>query len=375
MALRFFDERADEREVRARTAELVRTLVRPFAIEDDKLSRFRREVFEGCAQLGYHALSQPEEWGGGGRPHHLYYAFLEELARGAMGSAVSVSVTNLVQGAINAFGNAEQKDKYLRRLTSGEWLGAFSLSEPQSGSDAAALRTTARKVDGGYRITGTKSWCSNAGHANLYLLMARTGEHKAKGITAFLVPRETPGFRPGKQEKKLGLNADPLAELIFEEAFLPDSLRLGQEGEGFSVALSQLDAGRVSIGAIGIACAVECLERAWSHLSPEDEGVRQHFAEHFAQIYAVKALVYEASARKDRGEPITAVASSIKLLASDLAVRVAHDAVHYLGDKGVSREYEVERFLRDAKALQIVEGTNQVQRLVLTRELDNQFEG
>lgn len=369
---------AEEQEVRQRTSEIVDKTIRPHAISDDIRSQFRREVFNACAKYGYHALAQPKQWGGGGRPHRYYYAFLEELARGALGGAVSVSVTNLVQGAVNQFGNDTQKDTVLRNLATGKWLGAFSLSEPQSGSDAAGLRTAAKKVDGGYRITGTKSWCSNAGHADIYLLMARTGEHKTKGISSFLVPRDTKGFHPGKLEKKLGLNADPLSELIFEDAFVPDSALLGREGQGFEVALSQLDAGRISIGAIGIATAVECLSRAWRYLKDRPdlfgEGVQQIFAQHYAEILAAKALLREGAALKDTGQRFTSIASSIKVLASDLAVRVSNDACQYMAEVGVLREYEVERYLRDAKALQIVEGTNQVQRLVLAREIAHYYE-
>jgi alkylation response protein AidB-like acyl-CoA dehydrogenase len=282
-------------------------------------------------------------------------------------------VTNLVQGAIAAFGNPGQKDTYLRRLTGGEWLGAFSLSEPQSGSDAAGLRLAAKPVSGGYRLNGNKVWCSNAGHADLYLVMARTGEHRTKGITSFLVPKDSAGFRIGKLEKKLGLRGSTLAELVFEDCFVAEAQRLGGEGDGFSVALSQLDAGRISIGTVGVGAAIDALERAWRYLKqhPEHfgEGVQQIFAEHFAGILAVKSMIREVSARKDRGQNISALGSAIKLLGSDLAVRVAGDAVGCMGEAGVCREYEVERILRDAKALQIVEGTNQIQRLVLSREL------
>jgi alkylation response protein AidB-like acyl-CoA dehydrogenase len=252
-------------------------------------------------------------------------------------------------------------------------LGAFSLSEPQSGSDAAGLRLAAKRTSDGYRLTGTKVWCSNAGFADLYLVIARTGEHRTKGISSFLVPKDAPGFRIGKLEKKLGLRASTLAELIFEDCFIPEGQRLGAEGEGFSVALSQLDGGRIAIGTAGVGASIDALERAWKYLQtrPQQfgEGVQQIFAEHFAGILAVKSMIQQISTRKDRGENISALGAAIKLMGSDLAVRVAGDAVQYMGEAGVCREYEVERVLRDAKALQIVEGTNQIQRLVLSREI------
>ena len=293
---------------------------------------------------------------------------MEELARASLSLSVSVSVTNLVQGAVAAFGNADQKNAYLRPLITGEKLGAFSLSEPHAGSDAASLRLSAKKVDGGYVLNGSKCWCSNAGYADLYLVMGRTAEAKTRGITAFLVPAHTTGFRIGKMEKKLGLRASTLAELVFEDCFIPDAQRLGEEGQGFEVALSQLDAGRIAIGVVGIAAALEAIEVTWS--GDLSEGDRHIFAGHFAEVVAARTLLAAAASRRDRREEFATFASSLKLLGSDLAVKVSHDAVHFLGYDGCRSGSTVERLLRDSKALQIVEGTNQIQRLVLSRKLD-----
>jgi alkylation response protein AidB-like acyl-CoA dehydrogenase len=376
--LRFLRQiKHDERQTREKTAAFVTEYVRPTVDEDDTKAVFRRELFDKVTQLGLHAYTQPTEWGGGGGSHRCYYAFLEELGRGSLSLSVSVGVTNLVQGAIAGFGTDAQKDEFLRPLTSGKYLGAFSLSEPQSGSDAAALRLPAKKEKGGYRINGNKIWCSNAGHADLYLVMARTGEHKSKGITSFLVPAKTQGLRIGKYEKKLGLRASTLAELIFEDCFIPDAQRLGEEGQGFQVALSQLDAGRISIAAAGIAAASEALETAWKYFAgkataeaPFPESTQHLFADYFARLLSVKALMGIAAIRRDKGHNMTVMASSLKLLTSELAVQVCHDAVHYMGYDGVRSGSGVERNLRDSKALQIVEGTNQIQRLVLARNLD-----
>ncbi len=369
---------ADELEVREKTAAFVDQVVRPTAEIDDAKSLFRRELFDAVVELGFHALPHDPKYGGKGKPYRCYYAFLEELGRGSLALSVAVGVTNLVQGALAVYGTEAQKDRFLRPLVSGKFLGAFSLSEPQAGSDASALRLSVRREAGGYRVNGNKIWCSSAGSADLYLVMGRTGEHRSKGITSFLVPASTPGFRVGKQEKKLGLRASNLAELIFEDCFIPEEQRLGLEGQGFEVALSQLDAGRISIGAAGIAAATEALEIAWKHLrtSSQDptivsyEGSQHSMAESYARLVSLRALMALAASSRDRGESISVLASSIKLLASELAVQVCNDAVHFMGYDGVRTGSVVERLLRDSKALQIVEGTNQVQRLVLTRKLD-----
>ena len=376
MSLTFFPTtEADETTVRQNVREFVRIKIKPTAIADDEAGKFRRELFAEVASHGWHSQTLPKEYGGLAQSHRCYYAFLEELARGSLAFCVAVSVTNLVQGALQMFGNAEQKEKYLTKLIRGEWLGAFSLSEPQSGSDASALTLSAKNVTGGYRLQGSKMWCSNAGDADIYLVMARTAVDKTKGISAFLVPRETSGMRFGKQEKKLGLKASGLAEVFFEDCFIPSAQRLGTEGEGYAIALSQLDSGRVAIGVAGMGAAIETIERTWKSFSDRGhgyfaDGLRDIFSEHYAYAQALKALVAQAASLKDRAVPLKTLASQIKLIGSDLAMRVTSDAVHYLGEEGYLRNFEIERFFRDAKALQIVEGTNQIQKLVLARAID-----
>lgn len=372
---------ADEQSVRTRAKEIINKKLRPTAVDDDERHHFRREVFNEFAQLGYTAMILPKEYGGRAASHRSYYAFIEELSRSNMSIAVAVGVTNLVQGGLIAFGTDAQKKKYLPLLASGELLGAFSLSEPASGSDAASLQCKAEKVRGGYKITGNKVWCSNAGVADLYLLMARTGTHGPAGVTSFLVPSKTPGFRIGKLEKKLGLCSSTLAELVFEECFLPEENRLGNEGGGFSVALSQLDSGRVGIASVGLGVSIEAFERLWRYRLDLDktgmtfeEGVQQRFAGHLAQIQAVKSLIWNIADLKDRGEKVTLLASYAKLLASDLAMQTTSDAVEFAGVRGFTKEFELERMMRDAKALQIVEGTNQIQRMVIAREVTKTFQ-
>ncbi len=377
MALHFFPEPSDdERLARERARAYADRRLRPTAIEDDEKSHFRRELFDELCREGLHCFAVGKEYGGGGLTPAVQYAAIEEMARASSASAVSVGVTNLIMGALSAFGSPEQKEKYLKPLVQGKWLGAFSLSEPSAGSDAASLRCSARPVAGGYEINGNKTWCSNAGHADLYLLMARTGESRTAGITAFVVPKDAKGFRVGKQEKKLGLRASSLAELVFENCFIPSSQRLGQEGEGLKVALSQLDAGRITIGVVGVALATEALNRAWAWAkkNPFDEGVRQQLAYRYAETQAVKNLVSVAARLRAENKRITLLASQVKLLGSDLAVRTTSDVISAMGPEGVRRENEVERLLRDAKSLQIVEGTNQIQTMVIAREMDGMFQ-
>lgn len=375
MALIFYPEpTGDEQKIRGLAREFTDAHLRPFAIEDDEKCRFRREAFDEAAKRGLTSLLVPKHFGGQGLSARTYYGCLEEIARGSLSMAVTLGVTNLVQGALISLGSDRQKKDYLPRLASGEWLGAFSLSEAGAGSDAASLRTVAKKVDGGYRVTGTKMWCSNGGYADLYLLMARTGEHKTRGVSSFLVRKGQAGFRIGKQENKLGLRASSLAELIFEDCFVKEEDRVGQEGDGLAVALSQLDGGRITIGTIGIGAAIEAIERVWrhheKHPTPTSEGVRLGLAGYFAEIAAVRALITAAALAKDEGRTLTALAAQAKLLGSDIAMKVASDAVEWMGEKGYTRAGEVERILRDVKALQIVEGTNQIQRVVLARQME-----
>jgi len=341
--------------------------LRPFAEEDDRLARFRKEAYRALAQASLTSVSLPTEFGGQSLSYRSYYAVIEEVARASAAFAVTIGVTNLVQGALIQFGSDAQKKQYLPKLASGEWIAAFSLSEPGSGSDAAGLRCAAKKNGATYVIDGTKSWCSTAGQADLYLLMARTGEDRYQGISAFLIEAGTPGFRVGKQEKKMGLRASPLAELIFENCEIPERQRVGIEGQGFTVALSQLDAGRISIGAVGIGIAVESLEYATQQ--GLDTSALETLSDSYAQLQALKLLTLQAAEKRDRQEKLTALASMVKLLGSDLAMKVTSDVISLLGREAVRENCPVQRMFRDAKALQIVEGTNQIQRTLLAREM------
>jgi alkylation response protein AidB-like acyl-CoA dehydrogenase len=356
---------------RKKSREFAEKNLRPTAVDDDRDSHFRKELFHEAARLGLTSIVIPEEFGGGSGSYISYFGVIEELARASASFAVITGVINLVQGAICAFGTDEQKRSLLPKLTSGEWLGAFSLSESHSGSDAASLRLSAKKTSDGYLLSGTKLWCTNGGVADLYLVMARTGALGPKGISSFLVTATSKGFRVGKQEKKLGLRSSTLSELIFEECFVPESMRLGTEGNGFEVALSQLDIGRIGIGVCGLGLTSEALDIYYRASHKESyEGMSRYYAE----LMAAQALVAHTAQEKDRKERVTVPAAAIKLLGSDLAMRATSRVIDALGVRGVVPEAGVERLLRDAKALQIVEGTNQIQCIVLSRHLEKMVE-
>lgn len=359
----------DEIAIRERATRFADDYLRPYAVEDDQKSFFRRKSFTQAASLGLTALAIPKECHGGGASHRLHYAALEEIAKSSASMAIVIGVTNLIQGALVQFGTAEQKKTFLPRLTSGEWLGAFSLSEPQAGSDAAALRLQAKRVSGGYQLTGNKVWCTSAGHADLYLVMARTDTHKTRGITSFLIPKNTPGFHVGKQEKKMGLCASSLAELVFENCFVPESAVLGKEGMGLKVALSQLDAGRIAIGVVGCGLTLEAIEKV--RFSEKEAEQKATLAQYYALSLAIRSLVRLTADERDLNRRTVTMASAIKLLGSDLAMAATGFAIECFGTEGSKRDLGIERLWRDAKSLQIVEGTNQIQRLVLSRELED----
>ncbi len=378
MALLFYPPlKSDEASYRAKAIALYQHWILPTALAEDRSETFRRDIFNTFAKQGLISIAIPKSFGGQEGSYRSYYAVIEELAKGPIAFSITVGVTNLVMGALLAFGNEIQTNTFLPKLSSGEWLGAFSLSEPQSGSDAAALMLKATKVPGGYSLSGSKCWCTNGGQADLYLVMARTGEAKNKGISAFLIQKNTPGFSIGKKERKLGLKTSPLTELIFEDCVIPETALLGKEGQGFEVALSQLEGGRIGIGATGAGLTTAVIERMQQELNgefgkhcPFKETIAHKFAEYYARLQGVKQLITVAADLRDQKLECKLLASQIKLLATDLAMETSGDLVHFLGERGAQEEAEVERFFRDAKALQIVEGTNQIQRLVIAKEME-----
>jgi alkylation response protein AidB-like acyl-CoA dehydrogenase len=309
-------------------------------------------------------------------------AVLEEMAKYSVAYAVTVSVSNMVQTILENYGNNAQKEKYLPALTAGTEIGAFALSESHSGSDAASLKTTAKAVAGGYFLNGTKMWITSAGIAKTYIVMARTGGEGAKGVSAFIVRDGDKGFSYGKAEKKMGWKTSPTRELVFENCFVPEENRLLAEGEGFKVAMGGLDRGRVAIGAIGVGCAQRALDEAikyslgrvqFSQPIFDFQGLQFMMADMALEVEASRLLVQRAAELIDSNHSSSKLASMAKLKATDTAMYVTTEAVQIHGGVGYTSEYPVERFMRDAKVLQIVEGTNQIQRVVIARHLKKEY--
>jgi alkylation response protein AidB-like acyl-CoA dehydrogenase len=377
----------DERLLGETVRQFARDVIAPGAIERDEAERFDRSLVDAMGELGLLAGPFPESVGGAGLTALAWTIAVEEIAAADMAVAISLCVHVLHQNPVVRWGTPEQQARWLPALQAGRALGAFALTEPGAGSDAAALRMRAtrlgadsREADAGgdaaaYRLDGTKIWISNAPEAERYLVFATLDPSQgAAGITAFLVEKETDGFRFGSHEKKMGIRACPAAELVFDGAVIPAANRLGGEGEGYRVALSALADGRIAIAAACTGLARAALERATTYLHErrafgveiaELQGLRFMVAEMAQQVATARALTRVAAAARDRGAPaaeIAAVASLAKWTASDAAMRVTTDAVQLFGGSGYSRETGVERLMRDAKGAQIYEGTNQVHR-------------
>lgn len=384
----------EERLLQATVREFAERELAPGAAERDEAERFDRSIFERTAELGFTAAPFPEAVGGAGFSYLGWTLVMEEIARVDMAFAVTLSVHILSQFPVVTWGTDEQRERWLRPMLSGERLGAFALTEPSAGSDAAALRTRATRLDAdgaelgldapleqvaAYRLDGTKIWISNAPYAEHYLVFATLDPARGpKGITAFLVEAGTPGFRFGRKERKMGIRACPAAELIFEGAVVPAANRLGAEGQGYRVALSALGEGRISIAAACVGLARSALEQAAAYVQQrrafgkplaEQQGLRFMLAEMARDVEAARALTRQAAAAKDRGKPLAELSSLAKWTASDAAMRVTTDAVQLFGASGYAVETGVERLMRDAKGAQIYEGTNQIHRLIVAEEL------
>lgn len=355
----------------------------PLMEHDDSDGKFRMDIYRGLGEFGVTGITLPEMYGGAGLSYLEYSLILEEIAKTSVPYAVTLSVSGMVQSILNEFGNEDQKQKYLFELTSGQEIGAFALSESHAGSDAANLKTTAKKVEGGYLLNGTKMWITSGGIAKTYIVMARTGGEGPKGVSAFIVRDGAQGFSYGKAEKKMGWKTSPTRELVFENCFIPDENRLLEEGQGLKVAFGGLDKGRVAIGAIAVGCAQRALDEAIKYSLTRQQfkqaifdfqGLQFMLSDMATETEASRLLVHSAAASIDNGSPNSKLCSMAKLKATDTAMSVTTDAVQVLGGVGYTSEYPVERFMRDAKVLQIVEGTNQIQRVVIARHLKKEYE-
>ena len=358
----------------------VSKLVAPYAEELNKQKQFPGSVLKDLAAQGYLGLPIPVEWGGQGEDFISYILLIEELSKVCASTGGIVAVhTSVGTFPLLYHGTEEQKKKYLNLLATGEWIGAFALTEAGAGSDASAISTKAVKDGDNYILNGSKVFITNGGKADLYTVFANMNPDQGyKGITAFLLEKDTPGLTIGKSEYKMGLHSSVTTELIMDNAVVPANNLLGAEGRGFQVALSLLDGGRIGIGAQGLGIAGAALELATENLKElavnqdqpaEYPSMLFRLADMATELEAARMLVYKAALKKDTGAPCTKEASMAKLLATDNAMQIADTAVSLLGVYGGTERYIAERLFRDAKVAQIYEGTNQIQRMVIGRQL------
>ena len=373
----------DHQELIDTAAEAARDILSHTLKEDDESETFRPEYIQQLGEMGLCGIPTAEEFGGLGMGYLEYALVLEEIAKVSSSYAVSVAVSGLPQVILQEFGTQEQKETWIPSLAAGEFIGGFALSEPDSGSDAASLQTTAVREGDNYILNGRKFWITHGGYADVYIVMARTGSSGARGVSAFIVSKDTPGLSFGKKEEKMGLRASPTAEMLLENAVIPASHLIGEEGQGFIVAMQALDSGRITIAAsaIGLAQAAleesteyACIRKQFKQPIINFQGVGFMLADMAIQIEQSRLLVHRAALLKDAGQPFTQIASMAKCSATDTAMKVTTDAVQVYGGYGYTREYNVERYMRDSKVMQIVEGTNQIQRLVIaTKFLRKQY--
>ena len=374
-----FDLDAEQSDIRALTRRFTEEQITPHASTWDEQSYFPREVYTLMAELGLSGMTTPETYGGSALSRLSGALVYEELAKGDMATAVGLSVHNMITGSIARFGSEEQRQRWATRLATGELLGAFSLSEAASGSDAASLQCRAERKNDMYVLNGTKMWVTNGGEADVYLVMARTMPGRGSaGISCFVVEKGTPGLNFGKTERKMGLHSSPTRELIFADCALSSEQRLGEEGQGFKIALSSLDGGRVNIGAVAVGVAQAAFEVATRYAHEREQfqqaissfqAIQFMLADMAMKIEAARLLVYEAAYKLDTRQSAGMYASMAKCFATDMAMEVTTNAVQVLGGAGYVRDYPVERYMRDIKVSQIFEGTNQIQRVVIARSL------
>ncbi|MGX1473085.1 UNVERIFIED_CONTAM: alkylation response protein AidB-like acyl-CoA dehydrogenase [Streptomyces canus] len=350
----------------------------PKAAEEEGAGQFPREVFTLLSRAGLLGLPYDSEHGGADQPYEVYLQVLEELAAARLTVGLGVSVHTLASYALATYGTKEQQVEHLPAMLGGGLLGAYCLSEPSSGSDAASLRTRAVRDGGDWVITGTKAWITHGGVADFYTVMARTGEEGPRGITAFLVPADAEGVSAAAPEKKMGMKGSPTAQVHFDGVRVPDGRRIGDEGQGFAIALSALDSGRLGIAACAIGVAQAALDEAVGYATGRQQfgrpiadfqGLRFMLADMATQIEAGRALYLAAARLRDAGRPFAKQAAMAKLHCTDTAMKVTIDAVQVLGGYGYTADFPAERYMREAKVLQIVEGTNQIQRMVIARHL------
>jgi alkylation response protein AidB-like acyl-CoA dehydrogenase len=370
----------EARELIHLTREIADKALEPIVDHHERMETYPEGVFATLGAAGLLSLPYPEEWGGGNQPYEVYLQVLEEIAARWAAVAVAVSVHSLACHPLTVFGTEAQKQTWLPEMLSGNTIGAYSLSEPQAGSDAAALLCSAAAVDNGYRVNGAKAWITHGGIADFYTLFARAGKG-AQGISCFLVPKDTEGLTFGRPEEKMGLHAVPTTTAHYDDAFIPLERRIGNEGQGLPIAFSALDSGRLGIAAVAVGLAQAALDEAVAYSQQrttfgrkiiDHQGLGFLLADAAAAVDSARATYLDAARRRDAGLPYSRHASVAKLIATDAAMKVTTDAVQVFGGAGYTRDYRVERYMREAKIMQIFEGTNQIQRLVISRSLAGQ---
>ncbi|GEO10619.1 acyl-CoA dehydrogenase family protein [Segetibacter aerophilus] len=354
--------------------------IKPHVMEWDETQEFPVGIFKKLGELGLMGVLVPEEYGGAGLSYYEYIEIIQEISKVCGSIGLSVAAHNsLCTGHIMLFGNEEQKRKYLPLLASGEFLGAWGLTEPNTGSDAGNMKTTATREGDDWILNGTKNWITHGISGNVAVVIARTGEARTSGnCTAFVVERGTPGFTGGKKENKLGMRASETAEMIFDNCRISDSQRLGEVGDGFRQALKVLDGGRISIAALSLGIAKGAFEAALQYSKERQQfdkpissfqGISFKLADMATEIAAAELLTQQACDLKMRGEPMTKESAMAKYYASEVAVKVSTEAVQIFGGYGYTKDFPVEKFYRDSKLCTIGEGTSEIQKLVIAREV------
>lgn len=354
--------------------------IRPYVMEWDESQHFPVEVFKKAGELGLMGVLVPERYNGSGLGYHEYMNVIIEVAKvcGSMGLSVAAH-NSLCTGHIMLFGNEQQKEKYLTKLATAEYIGAWGLTEPNTGSDAGNMKCTATKTEDGWILNGTKCWITHGNSSDVMVVIARTGEPRtSKNSTAFIVERGTPGFSAGKKENKLGMRASETTEVIFDNCKISDEQRMGEVGDGFIQAMKVLDGGRISIAALSIGIAKGAYEAAIKYAKERQQfdqpianfqGISFKLADMATKIEAAELLTRKAADLKNRGEKVTEASAMAKYYASEVAVSVSNDAVQIFGGYGYTKEFPVEKFYRDSKLCTIGEGTSEIQKLVIAREI------
>ena len=375
-----FEYTEEQQHIAASAKDFAEKYIRPHVMEWDEVSFFPVDLFKKAGEMGFMGVFVPEEYGGSGLGYHEYIAIIEEISKVDPSIGLSVAAHNsLCTGHILYFGNEQQKQKWLPKLASAEWIGAWGLTEHSTGSDAGRMNTTAKKEGDHYVINGTKNFITHGISSDVAVVMVRTGEKgDSRGMSAFVIEKGTPGFSSGKKEDKLGMRASETAELIFDNCRVHKDNMLGAEGEGFVQALKVLDGGRISIGALSLGIAKGAYEASVKYSKEREQfgkpissfqGISFKLADMATEIEASELLLHKAAFLKNKGERMTKIGAMSKMYASEVCVKVANEAVQIHGGYGYTKTYPVEKFYRDAKLCTIGEGTTEIQKIVIARDI------